>query len=205
MRGAQSFSEIKATQILSELFELAARYKVRIPSEYAIIGRASALIEGIIRKLDPNLEVVDTLQPLLKRLITERTQIPKLTNEALKSLLHAGGLMRDLPIMTSQILMDLEAGKIRVQIDSPELAHISKSIESLGLTLFMGLVACGLVVGAVLGLNQMPLQLWGLPIVPVLSLYAASLLLGVAVGKYFLAPRIKKISLNWLINYFRKS
>src|SRR5690606_851587 len=71
LRDRSSLANIEATQLLTELFQLAAQFRVRIPSEYALIARASATVEGIIRSLDPELEVLETARPFLKRLVEE--------------------------------------------------------------------------------------------------------------------------------------
>ena len=189
-------ASIEASRLLRALFDLVARYKVRIPSEYALIGRASMTAEGIIRELDPDLEVLTMAEPFIRRLVNEEFALPDVGDEAVKSLMRARGFMRELPLMTSQILMDLESGKLKIQIGNPQLENIARNIEALGVTLFFGLIACGLVTGAFILLARLDfLGLW----LPIVAIASAATLLGGALGRYFLAPRLRKISLGrWL-------
>ncbi|MEK7705446.1 MAG: AarF/UbiB family protein [Myxococcota bacterium] len=199
LRDEKTLANIKAARLLGELFDLASRFQVRLPAEYASIAKASIQVEGVVRSLDPNLEVVAIVKPYLKRLVDERLGFADLGDKTLKSLMRAGGFLRELPITASQILMDLENGKLQIQIDSPKLDNIARSIDALGLLIVMGLVSAGLVTGSFFLLARYDFELWGIPVVPTLGLYLASVLFGAAIGRYLLAPRIRKISVaRWL-------
>ncbi len=195
-----AISQVHATQLLRALFDLASRFRVRIPSEYALVARASMTVEGVIRQLDPDLEVLQTVQPVVKNLIEERFALQDMGQGTLKQLLLARDVVREFPMMASQILMDLEAGKLRVQVEHPKIETIARNIDALGLTVFMGLVACGLIMGALSLLGQYQWTLWGVPAVPAVALWMASMLFGVALGRYYVSPKIKKISLGkWML------
>jgi ubiquinone biosynthesis protein len=199
LRDTTTLANVEASALLSELFQLAARYGIRIPREYALMARASVTVEGVLRQLDPDLEVLKTAGPYIKRLIEEQFTIPEIGDNAVKSLLRTRGLMRELPLMASQILMDLENGKVQVQVDSPKLDSLARSIDALGVTVFTGLLAGGLVTGSFFLLSSYEVELWGLPIVPIIGFYFASILFGAALGRYFFAPRIRKFSVRrWL-------
>ena len=199
LRDRATLASVKPARLLRELFDLAARFRVRIPSEYALIARASMTVEGVIRQLDPDLEVLSMAKPIIRRLVEEQFTLPELGDSTIKNLLRARDLFRELPLTASQILLDLESGKLRIQIDSQQLNVIARNIDALGLIVFMGLVAGGLVSGALFVLGQYDFKIWGIPLVPTVALYLASILFGAALGRYFLSPRLRKISVSrWL-------
>jgi ubiquinone biosynthesis protein len=199
LRDRKSVAGLDAAELLGELFALAAQFRVRIPSEYALVGRASVTVEGIIRQLDPQLEVLDHVRPMLRRLLDEQFSLPNLGSSALKNLLRARDVAREMPITLSQIMMDLENGKLRIEIENSQLAAIARNIDTLGLVIFTGLIAGGLTTGSLFLLARYDLEMWGLPLVPTLGLYAASMLFGTALGRYFLSPRLRKLSVaRWL-------
>ncbi|MBI3178768.1 MAG: AarF/ABC1/UbiB kinase family protein [Deltaproteobacteria bacterium] len=200
LRDETKLANIEASQLLRDLFDLAARFQVRIPSEYALVGRAAVAVEGAIRMLDPELDVLNTAGDYIKRLVDEQFKMPQGEN-ALKGLLQARGLLRDLPVMVSQILLDLESGKLQIQVENSKVESIARNIETAGITVFLGLVAGGLVTGSffVLAQSKYDFELWGLPVLPIVGLYLASVLFGTAVGRYLLAPRLRKLSLARLM------
>jgi len=204
LRDRQSLAEIQATKLLSELFQLAARFRVRIPSEYALIGRAAATVEGIIRGLDPELQVIDSVRPYLKRLVEEQFTWPSLSEGALKNLMRARSIVRELPLSMTQILMDLENGKLQIQVSGRELEALGKNINALGVALFVGMIASSLIAGSMFMLARYELQVWGWPLLPLGGLYLASLLAGAGLGWYFLSPRIRKLSLGRLFGRSRR-
>jgi ubiquinone biosynthesis protein len=194
-----TLANVEAAQLLRDLFEVAARFKVRIPSEYALIARASVVLEGVIRDLDPNLEVLEAAGPYLTRLVEEQFAVPELRDHALKGLLRARGFLQELPLTAAQILMDLETGKLQVQVENPKIDTIARNIDALGVTVFMSMVACGLITGSFFLLADYRVELWGIPVIPAIGLYLASVLFGGAFGRYLLLPRMRKLSLGrWL-------
>lgn len=199
LKDAKTFARVAPSALLGEIFSIAGRFRLRMPSEYAQVARASVTVEGIIRQLDPELAVLERSRPLLRRLIEERFSLPTLADVSLRNLLRARDLMHDLPLTASQILMDLEGGLLRVQLDSPKLDQVARNIDTLGVVVFTGLVAGGLTGGSLVALGQHDWALWGLPLVPLVGLWAASLLFGAALGRYLLAPRLRKVSLGRLL------
>jgi hypothetical protein len=123
----------------------------------------------------------------------------------MKNLLRLRGFMRDLPLSATQILMDLETGKLQIQIASRELEHIGRNINALGLATFAGLIASGLVTGSLFILARYQVLVWGWPVVPIVALYLASILFGAALGWYVLSPRVRKISLSRLFAKRRRN
>jgi ubiquinone biosynthesis protein len=201
-----TLAHVEAAQLLKELFELAARFRVRIPSEYALLSRASVVVEGIIRKLDPDLEMLETAGPYVQKLIKEQLTVPDLPDSALKSMVQARGFLRELPLTMAQILMDLENGKLQVQFENPRLGTIARNIDALGVTVFMGLIAGGLVVGSFSLLAKYDFQWFGVPVLPALGFFGAAMLLGGAFGRYVFAPRMKKVSVGrWLSGKRRRA
>ena len=193
--ASATLANIEAARVLKEIFEIASRFKLRIPSEYALMVRAAMTAEGVIRQLDPELKVVEVAQPYVRRLMDSHLSMPNLENSALKSLLRARSFIGELPLSASQILMDLESGKLTLRIDSPQLETVGRSIDALGVTVFMGMVAGGLVTGSFVLLARYNVAPW----VPATAVALAGILFWGAIGRYFLAPRMRKWSIaRWL-------
>ncbi|MEL6547125.1 MAG: hypothetical protein AAFQ82_21035, partial [Myxococcota bacterium] len=157
-----------------------------------------------IRALDPNLEVMRVVRPYNSTLVEEQLAVADIGDSAMKNLVRARGLLRDLPLTASQILTDLEAGKLTVRFENDHLDQISKNIDSLGLTVFMGLIASGFVIGGLSSLARYDAELWGVPILPTAAFFVASVLFGGALGRTFLAPRVKKVSVAKFLSRRRK-
>jgi ubiquinone biosynthesis protein len=68
----KSIKELDSTLMLQELLALGMKHRLRIPAEYTMLGRAGATIEGIVRELDPDIDVAAIARPYAERLLMGR-------------------------------------------------------------------------------------------------------------------------------------
>jgi ubiquinone biosynthesis protein len=139
--------EIRTATLLRDLLDLAVRHRIRVPKEYAVLAKASITIEGIIRRLYPKLDVLEVGLPYAKELLLARFNPSDASSTIMKSLLKIQGLAEDVPAQLSQILVDLEGGKFRVNVYSEDLERVGTHVRALGVMLFLAVLAAGLTVG----------------------------------------------------------
>ena len=60
----RTLGEVNARHLLGDLLDLAVKYRVRVPREYALLSRASVSMEGILRQLSPDLDILGRRAPL---------------------------------------------------------------------------------------------------------------------------------------------
>jgi len=183
---------------MRELVDLAMKYKIKIPKEYAVLSKASATTEGIVRQLDPELDVTQAALPYAKQLLYDRYSPASMSGGFLRVLLQLQGFLQDTPQQLAQILMDLEGGKFNVNVRSDELSRLNMNVKALGILLFTGMLASGLIVGAFSlvgraseGAGQ---TVW--PLAALIGLSLAAMLFGAALSWTLLSGRVKKISLR---------
>jgi len=191
-------AEVDSGVLMSELVDLAMKYRIKIPKEYAILSKASATTEGIVRQLDPELDVTQAALPYAKQLLYERYSPGSMSGGFLRLLLQLQGFLQDTPQQLSQILMDLEGGKFNVNVRSEELSRLNLNVKALGILLFAGMLASGLIVGAfslVGRASEGPGQtVW--PLAALIGLALAAMLFGAALTWTLLGGRLKKISVR---------
>jgi len=190
--------EIRTSTLLRDLLDLAVKHKIRIPKEYAVLSKASITVEGIIRRLYPKLDILEIGMPYAKELLLSRFNPSDASGTLMKALLKLQGLAEDLPAQLSQILMDLESGKFRVNVHAGSLDRIAENVSILALTLFLGLVASGLSVGAVLVLYRSFADWPGLPLLAGGALVLAAVLFGAGLALWLASRPRRKISVRRL-------
>lgn len=191
-------SEVDSSVLMSELVDLALKYRIQIPREYAVLSKAAATTEGIIRQLDPELDVAEAALPYARRLLYERYNPGSMSGGFLRLLLQLQGFLQDTPQQLSQILMDLEGGKFHVTVRNDELGKLNTNVKALGILLFAGMIAASLIVGAFSLVGRVSEgsehTVWPAPALVGLALSA--MLFGAAVTWTFLSGRLKKISVR---------
>jgi len=109
--------------------------------------------------------------------------------------LQLSNFLNDVPQQVSQILLDLEGGRLSVQVRDPESSRMRGAVRGVGMDVFWGLVAAGLLAGSLPSL----LQPGPAPAAAIWCLVGAGLIAVTATARYFLLPIFRKVRLKpWL-------
>src|SRR5712671_6774703 len=193
-------SEVDSGVLMSELVDLAMKYRIKVPKEYAVLSKAAATTEGIVRQLDPELDVSEAALPYAKQLLFERYSPGSMSGGLLRLLLQLQGFLQDTPQQLSQILMDLEGGKFNVTVRNDDLSRLNTNLKALGLLLFAGMISSGLIVGSfslVGRASEGTGTTW--PVAALIGLALSAMLFGAALTWTLLSGRLKKISVRRLL------
>jgi ubiquinone biosynthesis protein len=120
----------------------------------------------------------------------------------MKSLLSLQALAQDVPAQLAQIVVDLEAGKLRVNVHSDELERVAANVRTAGLTILLGLGAASFTIGGFMLLVTAGVDKSGLLWTGVGALAFASALVGAALATHVAGAPRRKISLR---RWFRRA
>jgi ubiquinone biosynthesis protein len=185
--------EIRTSSVLRDLLDLAVRHRIKVPKEYAVLAKASMTVEGIIRRLYPKLDILEVGLPYARELMLARFNPQDASGLVMKSLLKLQGLAEDVPAQLSQILADLERGKLQVKVRSLDAEEIGRRLSAVGVLLFLGLIASSLLVGGLVIVATSPR-----PALGIASLLAGFGLAGAALLFHW-APPVRKIGIRRFI------
>ncbi len=194
--AAGTLGSIDAKTLLRDMLDLAVKYKIRIPKEYAILSRASVAMEGLLRGLHPDLKVLEIVLPYAKQLLAGRYDPSQFQGGMLRTLLRFQGLASDLPVQLSQILLDLEAGKFSVTVRSDQLDQLNSNLRALAMVGFCGLCACGFIVGTFISFAEHPWMAGGWPVLGLLGIVSAAALFGGTATWYLFGGSFRKLRLS---------
>lgn len=198
-------SQMDAGSLITEMLDLSMRYRIRIPPDCAVLAKAAVTLEGVVRALKPDLAIQETIEPYAKRLLWNEYGPEALGRAAKKSAFGLIGALQDMPLQMNQIVSDLESGRLTVRVSHDELNKIGKTINDLGSKLVLGLISCGLIVGACLLLSRYRMEVGGVPILPVVGILTAVGILTFIFWWHVLYGRVKKIRLAFWVSLFRRS
>ncbi|MBS2027117.1 MAG: AarF/ABC1/UbiB kinase family protein [Deltaproteobacteria bacterium] len=199
LSAATTIKDINAQSLMREILDLAVRYRIRVPKEYAVLGRASILVEGIIRKVYPDLNVLEFAQPYVQKLLKDRLDPGDLQGSLMRMGLRLQNFATEVPLQLSQILVDLETGKLTVSVRGEQLDKLGDNVRGAGLTVFLGILSAAFLVGAFISFSRYEWFFHGVPVLGLLGLVVAGGLFGAGVSWYLLAGRLRKIRISrWL-------
>lgn len=168
-----ALSQTSLGQVVNDLFLVAYRHSIRIPSDLTLLGKTLLTMEGIVVKLDPEISILKIAEPFGKRLLMERFYPKKVAGNFWNQLVNAGELLVELPKGLKELTMLFRNGKMRQELSIPELELLLTKLNkmsnrisySLGLLSF-SIIMLGLILGATIA-GQPSWVLSKLPIVDI--------------------------------------
>ncbi len=195
--------DLSAKLLLRDLLNLAVKYKIRVPKEYAILSRAAVATEGILRTLYPDMPITKIFLPYAKQLFAERYDPTQLQGGIMKSLLRLQTTAQELPLQLQQIMLDLESGKFTVTVQTEQLQELNANIRALAVVAFAGLCACGFIIGTFIAFAGKQWDIWGIPVLGVLGIGATVFLFSTAVVRQLIGG-FRKVSIARFLGSGRK-
>ena len=168
-------AEISFAQMLMRLFRVAQRFDVEIQPQMILLHKTLFNIEGLGRQLYPQLDLWKTAHPVLKRWMDEQVGGRAVLKDLRQNLPQLRDAMRELPAIIQHLGEQAAEGRIKFNLQSPELKEIHKQLAlQQRQRYWLTAAATALVSGAlVMTLGAMPVVAWGLLAVGAIAAYAA--------------------------------
>ncbi len=195
----RSIQDVDATMLLHELLSLAVRHKIRVPPEYSLLGRAGATIEGIVRSLDPEVDVSAVAAPYAERLLLERVGGGDLGGGLSRALLQFQGFSQDVPLQLSQLLADLSSGRFSIGLQAEPVDRLAGAIVTAAFAVSLSILGSAFVLGAFIALSGEHWEVLGVPVVAAFGAWMGFTIFGFVSAYVALRPRLKKLSLGALL------
>lgn len=164
-----AFHEISISEATADLFSIAYKHKIRIPSDLILVGKALMTLEGVIEHLNPEFRILDVAEPFGRRILKERFNPKALSQQSLKSALDAVDLLIDLPRQLRAALQTLQRGRVQLDLDVNQSDRIVRQLSRISnrwsvsiLLLSLSIFLAGLMVASAMA--KSPETLWALPV-----------------------------------------
>lgn len=153
--------------IFMDLFGVAYRHQIKIPSEITVLGKTILTLEGLISKLDPDMSIMDGVEPFGKKLIKEYYSPSSLLKSAWESLSENAEILVNIPRDFKDISTAAKKGKLKLDINLRQTSFILRRMDIISnrlafsvILLAFSILMTGLIIGsAIAGENNMLLNL----------------------------------------------
>ena len=168
-------SEISFAQLLMRLFRVAQRFDVEIQPQMILLHKTLFNIEGLGRMLYPQLDLWKTAHPVLRRWMDEQVGGRAMLKNVRENLPQLRDALRELPAILNHVGEQVAEGRIRFNLQSPELKAIREQLdEQRRQRYWLTAAATSVVTGALLMvLGPAPWAGWMLLGIGALAAYAA--------------------------------
>jgi ubiquinone biosynthesis protein len=128
----ENFGEYDSAGFIEAFVKAAGRYRIKLASDMAILGKAAATLEDIIRTLHPEVDLVGIARPFLDEIVKRRLSPQRILGEMMSEATGIGSMLRTVPGQIDQLMHDFETGNIMVRAVTPELDELPRRLHALG-------------------------------------------------------------------------
>lgn len=175
---AMNLGDIEVGEFVQEVMNAAQTHRIRINTNYAVLTKAAMTIEGIMRELEPDLDIMKKGMPYAKQLAARRFSARKILQGVVNSSMGFSGFVQQIPQQMDQIMMDLESGNLTITVKNDSLDEIGTFLNTLGTRVFLGIIAAGLAVAAAQLLRGFELMVFDVPVTVIGGVALAIIALG---------------------------
>jgi ubiquinone biosynthesis protein len=168
-------AEISFAQVLMRLFRVAQRFDVEVQPQMILLHKTLFNIEGLGRQLYPELDLWKTAQPVLKQWMDEQVGGRAMLKDVRENLPQLREALRELPTILNHVGEQVAEGRIRFNLQSPELREIREQLDGQRRQRYwLTAAATSAITGAlVMTLGPAPLLGWALLGIAALTAYIA--------------------------------
>jgi ubiquinone biosynthesis protein len=140
--------EMVFSKLVGNLFQLTGKHGLRMPPDLFVMMKALSLTEGLVRKLNPDHDLIAQAKPFMRQVHVSRMG----PRRVLRQLAEFGGeamsLLRELPIEVRRITAQVKGGKTRVTFRHEGLEPLDNTLERASNRLAFALVLASLIIGS---------------------------------------------------------
>jgi ubiquinone biosynthesis protein len=135
-----SLDAVDSAGFAQEFAEAAQRFRIKLAPEYSILVKATTTIEGLIRNLHPEVDLLGIARPYVQQVLARRLSPGALLQNLAGEATELAALVARLPAQLDQVLHDVETGNLQVRALTPALDEMPALLHQMsgriGLTAF---------------------------------------------------------------------
>jgi ubiquinone biosynthesis protein len=158
------FSQMSVGTAVNELFSVAYRHNIQLPTDLTILGKALLTLEGTVEKLNQEISIIAVAEPFGRQLLMERLNPKNVAGKAWSNFAEYGDILYEFPKTVKDLTSIMKRGKMQIEITTPELEsslhklnRISNRISFSIVLLAFSIIMVGVIIGASLSGQTSPL------------------------------------------------
>ncbi|GGD64528.1 ABC1 kinase family protein [Paenibacillus nasutitermitis] len=167
-----ALSEVSLGESVQDLFDIAYRHQIRIPSDLILLGKTLLTMEGIVEKLDPEISIIQIAEPIGKRLFKERFHPKNIGERFWKDVADYGEILVEFPKHIKGLLQTVNNGNLKLEVSVSGIEVILKKLDRISNRLSISLVLLsfsiimlGLIIGS--SISHQSSMLWDIPAIEI--------------------------------------
>jgi predicted unusual protein kinase regulating ubiquinone biosynthesis (AarF/ABC1/UbiB family) len=168
----RAIGEVQSGRLLFDMFGIAYEHGLKIPGELSLLAKTLFNLDSVTRALDPEFVPASAINSYLVSLATERARSELAPARLFQLASQTTALIGALPHRIDRISQRLADNEFSLQIDTPDMPVLLRTLQKIANRTLAGLVLCGLLIAsAMLMPYQSTLGLTGFVVAAVFGIY----------------------------------
>lgn len=169
--------DVNLGQIFNDTLRVATVHRLQMPSNFGLLVKVFANIDGITKRLDPDYDYLATARRFLGRAMADRLQWDTLSLDLFRVFEDAKRFLFAFPFRSHQILTKLAEGDLSVQFEHRGIDEMMRHLDRIGNRISYSLVVAALIMGSALfALADVPPFIRGYPVVALAAFVVAAIM-----------------------------
>lgn len=169
--------ENEMSTILLELKDIIIAHGLKVPTYFFLFARSLVTVEGVISKLDANLEQFEIAKPYLRATVTKKYNPIKIGKKVVNSIVELTDYMEDFPSDLKNAIRKINSGKVKVDLTHKGIDPMVHTLQRITKQLIITFIMVALIFGAILFIVFEIHPIWkGISVLGILSFILAIIL-----------------------------
>lgn len=143
-----NLKEIKLSDLFMQLKDIIIEFKIVVPPDFFLLGKAMSATENIGRKLYPEINIIEYLKPFVMKLIRQKMSPVGFLKEMYLPLLDFGSLIQEFPGDLRDIITKLKQGTLKVDIEHMGLHELKQTLEKVSNRISLSIITAAMLIGS---------------------------------------------------------
>ncbi len=143
-----NLKDIKLGDLFMELKDIIIEFKIVVPPDFFLLGKALTATEDIGRKLYPEINIIDYLKPFVVKLVRRKVNPVGFVKEMYLPLLDFGTLLQEFPGDVRDILTKLKQGTLKVDIEHMGLHELKQTLDRASNRISLSIITASMLIGS---------------------------------------------------------
>lgn len=151
--------------IFRELIDTVRRNDVTLPRDFVALFKSLATVSGVVLQIDPDLNLLELLQPKLSKLMRERFSPNRILRLAGMSAWHIFSILRDAPRLIRDTMRGMGRGQFQINIRHENLDHLASELDRSSNRIAFAMLVASTIIGSTMLLSmEADVPVFGVPI-----------------------------------------
>lgn len=146
--------DINIGHFLRDLLKLLVENKLLIPTDVFLLLKALISLEGTIRKIMPNFDMITHIEPFIRKLLYKNRSPYRMIRELIKSGLDYSKFIAELPSELRDILTQFKNKTLKIQFEHKGLEPLLEKHDKIVNRLSFSIITASMILGSAMLLNS---------------------------------------------------